>query len=49
MVDTNALLSHYDADVPVGHLVGWLALYLAVVHAITYLALRRAAARGARA
>lgn len=43
---TNELLHFYDASAPVGNMVGWLVLYLAVMHIATYLALANAARRG---
>lgn len=49
VVDTNALLSFYQVNGSVGDYVGWLVLYLAVVHIITYMSLRLALWRGSRA
>ncbi|EFJ48316.1 hypothetical protein VOLCADRAFT_91098 [Volvox carteri f. nagariensis] len=42
VVDTNALLSNFGINVPVGTTVGYLFAYWAVLHLITYLSLRHA-------
>ena len=47
VVDTDGLLTYFRINTPVGVTVGYLFAYLAVVHAITYLALRRAVAAAA--
>ncbi len=48
VVDTNALLSFYEVHGSVGQYVGWLVLYLVVIHIITYASLRLALWRGSR-